>query len=85
MTSQHKITVGISGRFPVFIEADAAAFGQVFADMADEEQVHVFRAMIEAMKAHQMQWDHISIALEQPENRDVRDTLRNVLFPTTEG
>lgn len=75
------ITVGISGRFPVFIDADASSFGEVFAAMSDEEQVHVFRAMVNAMKAHPMQWDHISIALEQPENHDVRDALRAALFP----
>lgn len=81
MTNPHKITVDISSKFPVFIDADADAFGKVFAAMADDEQVHVFRAMVEAMKAHPMQWDHISIALEQPVNHDVRDTLRAVLFP----
>lgn len=78
----HKIKVDISGKFPVFIRADAEAFGSVFADMADEEQIHVFRAIFEAMKAWPTQWDHISIALEKPENHDVRDTLREVLFPT---
>lgn len=77
----HKITVDISSRFPVFIAADADAFGKVFAAMADDDQVHVFRAMVEAMKPHSAQWDHISIALEQPENHDVRDILRDVLFP----
>lgn len=79
--SQHKITVDISSRFPVFIEADSASFGEVFAAMNDEEQVRVLRSMVEAMKAHPTQWDHISIALEKPENSDVRDVLRNVLFP----
>ncbi|RUV07974.1 hypothetical protein EOA79_02480 [Mesorhizobium sp. M1A.F.Ca.IN.020.03.2.1] len=77
----HKITVDISSRFPFFIDADAASFGEVFAAMNDEEQVHVFRAMVEAMKPHSAQWDHISIALEKPENHDVRDILREVLFP----
>lgn len=75
------VTVDISSRSPVFIKADADAFGSVFAAMADDDQIHVFRAMVEAMKPHSAQWDHISIALEKPENRDVRDTLRNVLFP----
>ncbi|WP_189464943.1 hypothetical protein [Mesorhizobium sp. M2D.F.Ca.ET.223.01.1.1] len=65
----------------MFIDADAEAFGKVFANMDDEDQVQVFRAMVEAMKAHPTQWDHISIALEKPENSDVRDVLRNVLFP----
>lgn len=77
----HRIAVDISSRFPVFINADADAFGEVFAAMADDDQVHVFRAMVEAMKAHSAQWDHISIALESLENRDVRDILREVLFP----
>lgn len=81
MSNPHKITVDISSRFPVFIDADADAFGKVFAGMASDEQVHVFRAMVEAMKPHPTQWDHISIELEKPENQDVLDTLRFVLFP----
>ncbi|TIW26553.1 MAG: hypothetical protein E5V63_13340 [Mesorhizobium sp.] len=81
MTNPQKITVNISSRFPLFIDADASSFGEVFACMSDEEQVYVFRAMVEAMKAHPTQWDHISIALEKPENSDVRDVFRNVLFP----
>lgn len=75
-----KISVSIVGR-PIFIEADPEAFGEVFAAMGDDEQVAVLRAMVSHMMPHRMQWDHISIALEAPENRDVRDQLREVLFP----
>lgn len=77
----HKVQVQISSRFPVFIEADCDSFGAVFADMNSEEQVHVLRAMVEHMKPHPTQWDHISIELERQENREVRDCLREVLFP----
>lgn len=76
-----RIPVSIQSSRPIFIEADADQFGQVFAGMADDDQVHVLRAMVEAMKPHRLQWDYISIALEKDENRDVRDQLREVLFP----
>lgn len=77
-----RIPVTIESSRPIFIEADADQFGQVFASMADNEQVHVLRAMVEAMKPHRLQWDYISIALEKDENHDVRDQLREVLFPS---
>ncbi|MER9706057.1 hypothetical protein NKJ10_17680 [Mesorhizobium sp. M0204] len=80
-----KIRVDVSSSRPLFIEADADAFGGLFAVMSDEDQVAVLRAMVEHMRAHRMQWDHISIALEADENRDIRDQLRAVLFPSTEG
>lgn len=47
-----RIPVSIDSSRPIFIEADADQFGQVFARMADDEQVHVLRAMVEAMKPH---------------------------------
>ena len=75
-----KITVRIDSSRPVFVEADADNFGQVFAHMSDEEQVSVFRAMVEHMKPHRIQWDYIAIALEKDENRDIRDHL-SVIFP----
>lgn len=77
-----RIPISIHSSRPVFIEADADQFGQVFAYMADEDQIHVLRAMVEAMKPHRLQWDYISIALEKDENREVRDQLREVLFPS---
>jgi len=75
------ITVDISDRYPVLIDMDASAFGKIFAGMADDDQVAVLREMVEAMRPHQRQWDFISIELEKPENRELRDVLRNVLFP----
>jgi len=81
----HSITVNISSRFPVFIEADCDSFGAIFASMDDEEQIHVLRSMVEHMQPHAMQWDYISIALEKPENKALRDTLREVLFPALDG
>ncbi|RWX78301.1 hypothetical protein EPK99_06640 [Neorhizobium lilium] len=74
-----KITVSIDSSRPIFIEADADNFGQVFANMSDEDQVNVLRAMVEHMKPHRIQWDYISIALEKDENRDVRDQLSVIL------
>jgi hypothetical protein len=83
MKMEHAIKIEVASHFPLFIEADAEAFGRLFATMNDDEQVHVLRAMVDAMKPHPTQWDYISIALEKPENHDVRDILRNVLFPTS--
>lgn len=76
-----KIKVDISSSRPLFIEADADSFGETFAHMPDEDQMSVLRSMVEHMKPHRIQWDFISIALEQPENHDIRDQLRAVLFP----
>lgn len=77
-----KIEIQISSSRPVFIEADADAFGQVFAGMSSDEQVAVFRAMVEHMKPHRLQWDYIAIELEQrDENREARKELYDVLFP----
>ncbi|MGN6538930.1 MAG: hypothetical protein ACTHKQ_24785 [Mesorhizobium sp.] len=76
------ITVDISDRYPVLIDMDASAFGKIFAGMTDADQVAVLREMVEAMRPHQRQWDFISIELEKPENHELRDILRNVLFPT---
>ncbi|TIM41771.1 MAG: hypothetical protein E5Y55_24135 [Mesorhizobium sp.] len=76
-----KIRVDVSSSRPLFIEVDPEAFGAVFAAMNDDDQVAVLRAMVKHMQPHRMQWDHISIALEAPENRDLRDQLREVLFP----
>lgn len=75
-----KVSVRIDSSRPIFIEADADSFGQIFASMSDEDQVNVFRAMVVHMKAHPIQWDYIAIALEKEENRDVRDQL-SVIFP----
>ena len=75
------IPVSIRSSRPVFIEADADQFGSIFASMTDEDQVHVLRAMVKHMKPHRTQWDYISIALERDENSDVRNELRDVLFP----
>lgn len=74
------ITVRIYSSRPIFIEADADSFGQIFAGLNDDEQVNVLRSMVEHMKPHRMQWDYIAIALEKDENRDVRDDL-SVIFP----
>lgn len=74
--------VEISSRYPLCIEVDADRFGQIFAELPADHQVAVFRAMVEHMKPHAMQWDYISIELELPENADILRQLREVLFPT---
>jgi hypothetical protein len=78
---ERHIEVRIDSKFPLFIHANADAFGAIFASMYDEEQVALFRAMIEHMRRHAVQWDYIAIQLEKDENRELRDTLRMVLFP----
>ncbi|TIY04485.1 MAG: hypothetical protein E5V22_11115, partial [Mesorhizobium sp.] len=80
-----KIRVDVSSSRPLFIEVDPDSFGALFASMGDDDQVAVLRAMVSHMLPHRQQWDHISIALEAAENRDVRDQLREVLFPPAEG
>lgn len=65
------IKVDVDSKFPLFIRADAQAFGQVFASMHSADQVEVMRAIMVAMMEHPTQWDFISIELEKPENADV--------------
>lgn len=72
------VEVRVDSRFPIFIRADADAFGAVFASMNSEEQAAVFRAMVEHMKPHPTQWDHISIELEKAEYSDVVNVLLGV-------
>lgn len=79
-----KIAVRIDSSRPVFIEADADAFGAVFASLNSEEQVAVFRSMVEHMRPHRMQWDYIAIELDKPENREIRRELLETLRWTTE-
>lgn len=74
-----KITVRVNSSCPILIEADADSFGAVFANMTDAEQVEVLRAMVEHMKPHPTQWDHIAIELERPENREIVDVLRGLV------
>ena len=78
---ERNIEVKITGSFPIFVHADADAFGAMFANMASDEQVSVLSAISKHMEPHRTQWDYISIELEEPENRDLRNTLRDVLFP----
>lgn len=81
-----KIRVEVLSSRPLFIEVDPDSFGALFAAMGDNDQVAVLRAMVEHMRPHRQQWDHISITLEATkDNRDVRDQLREVLFPAAEG
>lgn len=74
-----KVSVRIDSSRPIFIEADADSFGQVFAHMDSGDQVEVLRAMVAHMKPHQTQWDHIAIELERPENRAIVDVLKGLV------
>lgn len=80
----NNIEISISSRLPIFISADADAFGRVFAGANSDEQVNILRAMVEHMREWPTQWDHISIELELDENKEVRNILREVLFPRGE-
>lgn len=74
-----QITVRIDSSRPIFIEADADSFGSVFAKMNSAEQVEVLRAMVNHMRPFAIQWDHISIELERPENREITSVLKNLV------
>ena len=74
-----KIEVRISSSRHVFIEADADSFGAVFVEMSDEEQVEVFRSIVEHMKPYPMQWDYIAIMLEKEENKGLCRDLSRLL------
>lgn len=76
----NKLPAQVHSKFPLFIEVDPDGFGEIFASFNDEEQVAVFRAMLEHMKPHATQWDYISIELEKPENADILRQLREVLL-----
>jgi hypothetical protein len=74
-----KMKLDISSRWPIHIEVDASAFGEIFAGMGADDQVQVFRSMVEHMRPHRMQWDYIAIELDKPENREVREELMETL------
>ena len=71
--------VDISSSDPVLrMEVNTNDFGQLFARMAADEQVAVLRAMVEHMKPHAIQWDHIAMELERDENRCLRNQLHSI-------
>lgn len=80
-----KAKIEISSKYPISIEVDADAFGEIFAHMAGDEQVQVFRSMVEHMRPHRMQWDYIAIELDKPENREVRQELLETFRFTAEA
>jgi len=73
-----KIPVTIYANAPLFVEADPENFGKLFASMSSDEQMLTLRAMVEAMKPHPIQWDHISFELSKPENHEVRDIFSGI-------
>ena len=79
-----KLPVKITSNYPMCIEIDADKFGAIFAEMAADDQVATLNAMVDHMKPHQTQWDYISIELELPKHSELRNTLRDVLFPATQ-
>ena len=76
--------IEISSKYPISIEVDADAFGEIFANLASDDQVQVFRSMVEHMRPHRMQWDYIAMELDKPENREVREELMETLRWTTD-
>lgn len=76
--------ITISSNYPMHIEVDARRFGEIFASLSCEEQVTVFRSMVDSMRPHSLQWDYIAIELERPENKDILDELRAVLLADSE-
>lgn len=76
----NKVSVRIEASRPIFIEADADSFGQVFAHMDSADQVEVLRAMVTHMKPHPTQWDHIAIELERDENREIVSVLKGLFL-----
>jgi len=77
----NKLAENVQSNFPLFIEVDPSGFGEIFASFNDAEQVAVFRAMLDHMKPHAIQWDYISMELQKPENADILRQLKEVLFP----
>lgn len=75
-----QISVRVDATRPIFIEADADSFGEVFAKMDNGDQVEVLRAMVKHMKPHQAQWDHIAIELELEANREIVEVLRGLVL-----
>jgi len=71
--------VDVSSSSPILrMEVSTNDFGQLFALMAADEQVEVLRAMVDHMKPHTVQWDHIAIELEDPRNVSLRGTLHDI-------
>lgn len=79
-----KLPVTINTNSVLFIEADPAAFGRIFAAMNSVDQVAVLSSMEEAMRPHRMQWDYIAIELEKPENRETRNALMQALMSSND-
>lgn len=74
------VTVRVDSRYPLFIEADADSFGQVFASMDNGDQVEVLRAIVKHMKPYPMQWDQIGMDLERPGNREIVEALKALVL-----
>ena len=73
----------IDSRYPIHMTVSAEDFGKHFAAMDSEEQVAVLRVMIE--ETHPLQWDHVAIELEEPENADVREKFARIARYVTEA
>ncbi|MGV8950115.1 MAG: hypothetical protein ACOH2M_03355 [Cypionkella sp.] len=73
------VSVRIDSNRPIFIEADADSFGEVFSKMDNGDQVEVLRAMVKHMKPFQQQWDHIAIELELEQNREIVEVLKGLV------
>lgn len=77
------ISVRIDSNRPIFIEADAKSFGEVFARANSEEQAEILKAMCEGLAAFPMQEDYIAIELEREKYKKVRDLMLYLAGATT--
>ena len=76
---KRRIKVDVSSSSPILrMEVSTNDFGRLFADMAADEQVEVLRAMVDHMRPHALQWDHIAIELEETHNISLRRYLHDV-------
>lgn len=67
-----EIMVHIHSSAPMFIEASADNFGDIFANMDSQQQVAVMAEIANHMRKHPIQWDYIAIELEKVENAQTR-------------
>lgn len=78
------IAVRIDSSRPIFIEADAASFGVVFANANTLEQAEILKAICDGLKPYAMQKDYIAFELANPEYAEVRTFLADLIAPIDE-
>ena len=74
-----KISVSIDSSRPIFIEADAASFGEIFASANSSEQADILRAMFDELAKQGCQSDYLAMDLALPEYAETRERMRDVI------